>query len=117
MSRISSDLSPPPSFPKIEMEKEKEVEGRPVKEQYAPAQGLTLADIRNITEQANNTIANTNMKFRLRDGQPPVILIVDPETDEIIKEIPSKQMQKISEAIRAFEDGNKSTFNLIDEYT
>lgn len=99
--------SPPPKQEQVE---------RPVKEQPAPIQDRSPAEAKAIVEQANNTIATSSMSFKLREGAAPVILIVDPKTDEVIKEIPSEQMQKISEAIQAFANGERPQLNLIDEY-
>jgi len=89
---------------------------RPVKEQPTPTQDYSTADAEAIVKQANDSLATSKMSFELREGQPPIIVIKNPETDEVIKEIPSEQMQKISKAIQAFENGENPTLNLLDEY-
>ncbi|MFQ5443200.1 MAG: flagellar protein FlaG, partial [Nitrospinales bacterium] len=64
-------------------------------------------------EQSQSNSANLNRKFSTTEDNQVVLKIIDPETQEVIKQIPPEDEVKLKEAIRQvirdFQTSNQST--------
>ncbi len=76
-------------------------------------------DQKSVTESINKTlekinnfvpIANTNLVFEFDDiSDPPIIKVIDKETKELIREIPSQEIENVAKAFSELADKmNKS---------
>lgn len=74
------------------------------------------SELQDVAKTANETVGNGRIRFEVEPGEPPVIVIVDPETDEIIKQIPPEELQRVSEMINAIANGENPLINFIDRY-
>jgi flagellar protein FlaG len=80
---------------------------------------LDKKDQKSVTESINKTlekinnfvpIANTNLVFEFDDiSDPPIIKVIDKETKELIREIPSQEIENVAKAFSELADKmNKS---------
>ena len=77
----------------------------------------SVEELLDLSKAANATIPNDRVRFRVDEqGQPPIIVIVDPDTDEIIKEIPPEEIQKVKKMLDALANGENPVTNFINEY-
>lgn len=63
---------------------------------------LTVEEVIEVVQKANNALASnqSNLQFLIdNDNGKPIVQIVDRETQEILKQIPSVEMLKIAKAI------------------
>ena len=69
-------------------------------------QAISPSEIENLVIDANNLVSGTSqLRFRLSESgdYPTVIQIIDPDTKEVIKEIPPEYIQKIISGLKAGE--------------
>lgn len=77
----------------------------PVRTQAATARQrpeLTPKELADVVQMANKAmeVNNSNLKFMMDpDSAKPVVQIVDRETQEVLKQIPSVEMLKIAKAV------------------
>ena len=74
------------------------------------------SELKDVAKTANETVGNGRIRFEVEQGEPPVIVIVDPETDEVIRQIPPEELQRVSEMINAIANGENPITNFIDRY-
>lgn len=63
---------------------------------------LSVSEVIEVVQKANAALSNnqSNLKFLVdNDNGKPIVQIVDRETQEVIKQIPSVEMLKIAKAI------------------
>ena len=63
---------------------------------------LSVSEVLEVVQKANAALASnqSNLKFMLdSDNGKPIVQIIDRETEEVLKQIPSVEMLKIAKAI------------------
>ena len=78
------------------------VQGNVVKPVMGEQAELSVSEVLEVVQKANAALANnqSNLKFLLdSDNGKPIVQIIDRETQEVLKQIPSVEMLKIAKAI------------------
>ena len=89
----------------------------PVEAPTAPAfSHLSIEDMQDLAKAVNALSTLNRVQYRVREEYPPIVLIVNPETEEIIREIPTEELQKIHAMLQATINGENVVLTLIDEY-
>ena len=75
---------------------------RPVPVSEPPRGDLSAKELADVVQMANKALKlnNSNLKFMMDpDSTKPIVQIVDQETQEVLKQIPSVEMLKIAKAL------------------
>lgn len=73
-------------------------------------------ELQEMAKAANAIESNSRIRFEIKEDSPPIMVIVDPETNEVIKQIPPEEIQKVRELIRSALAGEDYITNFIDRY-
>jgi len=77
----------------------KEADSKPQSQKPPLASGQIAAEIREINEALQNI--ERSIRFRVSENsQEPIIRVVNSDTGELIREIPSEALQRISSALK-----------------
>jgi uncharacterized FlaG/YvyC family protein len=76
----------------------------------------SVNELREMAKAANAAQNGSRVRFKVREDQPPLIVIVDPETNEVIKQIPPEEIQNVKLMIESVEKGENYIINFIDRY-
>lgn len=99
---------------KIEAQEQKQTS---VNQQLAEAQQLQSVDVKASLDKLNEIIpvTSTNLSFEFDEsGDPPFIRVIDKDSDEVIREIPSEDIREIAKALDDFADTIKGKGLIFD---
>ncbi|QUI63000.1 flagellar biosynthesis protein FlaG [Pseudoalteromonas sp. A22] len=66
-----------------------------------------ISEVKDNLARLNDVIpvTATNLQFQLdEEGDPPVVLVLDKSSNEVIREIPSKEFREVAKALEEFAD-------------
>ncbi|WP_125783359.1 flagellar protein FlaG [Pseudoalteromonas rubra] len=88
-----------------------------VNQQLAEAQQAQSVDVKASLDKLNEIIpvTSTNLSFEFDEsGDPPFIRVIDKDSDEVIREIPSEDIREIAKALDDFADTIKGKGLIFD---
>ncbi|MCO7198995.1 flagellar protein FlaG [Pseudoalteromonas sp. OANN1] len=99
---------------KVEVQEQKQTS---VNQQLAEAQQAQSVDVKASLDKLNEIIpvTSTNLSFEFDEsGDPPFIRVIDKDSDEVIREIPSEDIREIAKALDDFADTIKGKGLIFD---
>lgn len=112
--QLKDSPSPIEHADKIEAQEQKQTS---VNQQLAEAQQLQSIDVKASLDKLNEIIpvTSTNLSFEFDEsGDPPFIRVIDKDSDEVIREIPSEDIREIAKALDDFADTIKGKGLIFD---
>ncbi|TMN93836.1 flagellar biosynthesis protein FlaG [Pseudoalteromonas phenolica] len=112
--QLKDSPSPVEHANKIEAQEQKQTS---VNQQLAEAQQLQSVDVKASLDKLNEIIpvTSTNLSFEFDEsGDPPFIRVIDKDSDEVIREIPSEDIREIAKALDDFADTIKGKGLIFD---
>lgn len=112
--QLKDSPSPVEHADKIEAQEQKQTS---VNQQLAEAQQLQSVDVKASLDKLNEIIpvTSTNLSFEFDEsGDPPFIRVIDKDSDEVIREIPSEDIREIAKALDDFADTIKGKGLIFD---
>jgi uncharacterized FlaG/YvyC family protein len=77
----------------------------------------SIEEMQDLARAANASMPNSSIRFKIDEqGEPPIIVIIDPETDEIVRQIPPEEIQNIRDMVESLQNGESYITNFIDRY-
>nr|WP_211091542.1 MULTISPECIES: flagellar protein FlaG [Pseudoalteromonas] len=77
-----------------------------------------VAEVKQNLEKVNQFIpvTSTNLQFEFdEEGDPPIVKVIDSESNKVIREIPSEEFREVAKALEEFADKVSSRGLLFDE--
>lgn len=112
--QLKDSPSPVEHANKIEAQEQKQTS---VNQQLAEAQQVQSVDVKASLDKLNEIIpvTSTNLSFEFDEsGDPPFIRVIDKDSDEVIREIPSEDIREIAKALDDFADTIKGKGLIFD---
>ncbi|RXF07166.1 flagellar protein FlaG [Pseudoalteromonas sp. PS5] len=82
------------------------------------SKGNLVAEVKQNLEKVNQFIpvTSTNLQFEFdEEGDPPIVKVIDSESNKVIREIPSEEFREVAKALEEFADKVSSRGLLFDE--